>query len=128
MREALSVRFDDDWDDEDLAGLFLNETPALQNLGLSLEVELLEGTASRWKTQLVPRDRDPWREIGLGGGLLPLPRALEHDKDARRAWSLRVHGTNERILRDWKADRRWSGALDLGLDELLVRGGELRDR
>ena len=124
VREALSVRFDDDWNDERSAALFVSDSPALEQLGLSLAVELVEGDESRWSAHLVPRDRNPWHDIELGGVPLPLPVALEHDSDARRAWTLRVRGTNENILRDWKADRRWSGTLEVGLGELLARGAE----
>ena len=127
VAQALSVAFVEE-DGERWAELVLSDEPALEHLGLSLDVELLEGAESRLSTHVCTHDRDPWH-FGAGTGVtLPLPPELEHDIAARRAWSLRVRGTDERILRDWDAERRWSGTLVLGMDELLERGEALRKR
>lgn len=130
LAKALSVSFVGKGD-ERRARLVLDDDPPFERVGLSLEVELLEGAESRLAFRLLPRDRGFWSGGGFGpdaGLSLPVPLALEHDVDSRRTWSLRVRGTSEWILRDWAADCRWSGALELPLDELLARGEKPRKR
>lgn len=59
--------------------------------------------------------------------LFSLPGRQERDLEARQDWSLRVRGTDFEILHSW-VDRRWSGTLELTLDELIERGGAVEPR
>lgn len=105
--------------------------PLLEGLGLSLAVELVRAGEVH-ETRKLHRcescedeasHRQQPHECPLG-----LPDGFEHDARERARWSVRVRGVDEDALRSYDAVRRWSGTLELTLDELLERGAGLERR
>ncbi len=111
-----------------LATLVLAPDAGLQDIALVLELELLhEGVvlqtrrlrAEVWKQSLGPagahRDSVAFPAV---------PDLLSRDPGARRGWSLRVRSTDDGVLTQWRARRRWVGAFELPLETLFTREQE----
>jgi len=60
--------------------------------------------------------------------LTALPRDLESNLRELERWSLRVRSTDDHVLSDWDAERRWKGAFELSLAELFEHERELGKR
>jgi hypothetical protein len=50
-----------------------------------------------------------------------IPASAQGGAQERSRWSVRVQGTARDVLALWSAETRWSGTLELTLDELLAR-------
>jgi hypothetical protein len=131
VRESVSVSFPHWAGDCDPHIDLLRDTirhPVLADVAVSLCIEVV-------------RERNTRETLQLVGGLLndpvidctpsldsanssALSCELESNPSAQRAWSLRVSGTTDRIERLWGATRRWSGTIEIPLDEAIRRGAE----
>jgi hypothetical protein len=132
--QSISVAFDD-WAHGRTAILVVDpnrlELSSLANVGLSLNVELWKGAQLMETLPMIPSTYDPIAQsisVAEDGDrsiafsvLKSLPLSLETDREARRAWFLRVHGTGDRVWALWGAENRWSGTIDVPLDDLIER-------
>ena len=133
VRETLSLAFDV-WSGERVALLVADPDPRdarLAGVGLSLALEVLDGERVVETLTLVPSAYDV---LAVGSSvhegsdatidwavLSALPAELEHDAARRARWKVRVRGTSEHVLGLWDATSRWSGSLEVSLDELIER-------
>ena len=78
------------------------------------------------RPEMFDADHDPiqGRDSRASRALLALPLTTETEANTRSAWSVRVTGTDRDVLRLWGANARWSGRLELPLEELIERGTE----
>lgn len=133
VRETLSLAFDD-WSNERVALLVADPDPRdarLAGVGLSLALEVLDGERVVESLTLVPSAYD-FLAVGSSvhessdatidwAKLTALPAELEHDPARRARWKVRARGTSEHVLGLWGATSRWSGSVELSLDELIER-------
>lgn len=118
--------------EESPARLSVERTPELdaelRTLGLSLAVDVLHHghsveafdfvVARAWDVGFLPP--------GISSLQAPGARFMRsippEDRAELAAWAVRVRGTPRAVERLWHAERHWSGALEIPLEELLARG------
>lgn len=112
------------WLDPDIA-----RDPILADIGLSLEIEVLDHGVVVETQHLIATDIEGPHELGAPPrwcahflklcSLKSLPSALAEVGADRSRWSLRVRGTSRDALRLWHASARWQGELEIPLEELM---------
>jgi hypothetical protein len=132
VRESLSVLIDW-WDGAGHASVDLRRDtsrhPVLAHTALSLHIEVVAEGLTRETLSLVGgfdhdpvRDHFPWLDSVSSAALR---YELASHPATQCGWFLRVSGTTNKVERLWDVTRRWSGTIEIPLDEAIRRGAEL---
>jgi len=112
----------------------VEDYPVLADTALSLKIEILKDGRAVDERHLTASAYDPIAlAISVSKGdrkligfcrLASVPAALKDEKKDRKSWSIRVSGTSKHVVYLWDAKRRWSGSVEVPIDELIERERE----
>ena len=108
--------------------------PVLVDMALSLTFEILKDGRAVDECHLTASTYDPIalaasvskgdrQSIGFRS-VNSVPAALKDKKEDRKNWSVRISGTSKDVIYLWEAKCRWSGSVEVPVDELIERERE----